>query len=284
MKRITLTFVFLCALGAFAFGGGQPLPDTGKEMAPPPPLPDASCFEGWYFGLHVGGLIGESGTRTFVEEESLGAQGNGFVFAFDSSREDAESAFQGGLHFGRNWQRGGWIFGFEADLSATHVRQSDFATAATELPNGPLYITGVESQSEIDWYSTLRPRFGHTLGDRVFLYGTGGLALSNARTHSTSVLTASTSEGGSTFAGESSTDDDIKFGWTAGAGIEFCLSHNLILSFTYLYVDLANSSVTTEFNETSGQVDQGVRTYDAITHTSTGNNFHVVQGGLSIKF
>ena len=281
MKQLTLTFTILCLACALTFGGTEV--SSGKE-AVQTPIVEPSCFEGWYFGVHGGGVLTNLDKNTRVDEESLGAQGNGLVTASDRVGSDDGTSWQAGLHAGYNWQRGGWIFGPEVDLSATGIDESHTALAIVDLPNGPPFGTEIRSRTEIDWYSTLRMRFGHTLGDRVFVYVTGGLAIADAETRSQSSLFASTSEGGATFANDVANSDDIRVGWTAGAGIDFCVSPHVILSFMYLYADLEDSNVTSEFHETSGPVEFGVRTYDALTHSSSKNNFHVLQGGVSFKF
>ncbi|MEY2525637.1 MAG: outer rane immunogenic protein [Verrucomicrobiota bacterium] len=248
------------------------------------PVVETCCFDGWYFGIHGGVVLPNLDMNTNVDEESLGAAGNGFVSASDHHGSDDTASWQGGLHAGYNWCRGGWVFGPEVDLSATGIDESHTVLAIVDLENGPPFGTEMRSRTEIDWYSTMRLRFGHTLGNRVFLYVTGGLAIADAETRSQSSLFASTSEGGATFANDVTNDNGIKFGWTAGAGMDFCLSQHVILNFTYLYTDLEDNNGTSEFHETSGPVESGVRTYDALAHTSSKNNFHVLQAGLSFKF
>jgi outer membrane immunogenic protein len=261
--------------------------DFGKEMAPPPVV-EPSCFDGWYFGIHIGALLSNFDTDTSADEESLGAQGLGFVSAFDRHRgDDDEVAFEGGLHGGYNWQHGGWIYGFEVDLSATSLEQNQTAFAITDLPNEFIpYTTTVVSKSTVDWYSTVRARFGHTLGSRVFLYGTGGLAFGMAELReNTSVFSARSVDESGFFAFDSASgfdnDREVKFGWTGGAGIDFCVTQHIILNFTYLYVDLEDSHAG---NDISFIGSGPPRTFDVLSRASSENNFHVFRGGLSFKF
>jgi outer membrane immunogenic protein len=63
---------------------------------------------------------------------------------------------------------------------------------------------------EVRWFSTLRGRFGLPFGN-FLLYATGGLAIGgHSKTH---------------------------VGWTAGAGVETALNHELSVRLEYLYAD-----------------------------------------------
>jgi outer membrane immunogenic protein len=284
MKKFTLTFATLCATCAFTLAGPEPIQSSGKEIVQQPVV-ETSCFDGFYFGIHGGALIGNSDGDTDVFEESLGGRGNGFVEAEDHSNGDNNDAsVHGGLHAGYNWVHGGWVFGVEVDLNATDLKEHDTGFASVELPNGPDFDTVARTRSDVDWYSTGRLRLGHTLGSRVMIFGTGGVAFGGVDTRSASNLFAETSEGGVTTGGDFSEERGVKFGWTAGAGIDFCLSHHWILNFTYLYTDLEDSDTSTEIHAESGPVEVGVRTYDSFTHTSSNNAFHTLQGGLTFHF
>jgi outer membrane immunogenic protein len=282
MKQITLTFAVLCAACALTFAGPEPIQSSGKEIVPQPVV-ETSCFAGAYFGIHGGVLLSNFNTDTTADEESLGADGNGFVSAFDRSSGGDGTAAQGGLHAGYNWQRGGWVFGVEVDLSATSLDENDTALAIVDLPNDfKPFSTTVQSKATVDWYSTLRPRFGHTLGDRVFIYGTGGLAFGMTELREITSVFSARDEAPS-FDRNSGFDSErgVKFGWTAGAGIDFCLTHHVILNFTYLYTDLEDTDASTTLSFFGSGPP---RTFDTRSTASSDNNFHVFQGGLSFKF
>ena len=156
MKQLTLTLALLCAACALTFAGPEPMRSSGKEIVQQPVV-ETSCFEGWYFGIHGGGLLSNSNSDTTAAEDSLGARGNGPVSVFDRANgDDNGGSVPGGLHLGYNWQRGGWIFGVEADLSATALDQHEKAAAifnnlgASEGGTDLLYVTEVNSQSTVD--------------------------------------------------------------------------------------------------------------------------------------
>ena len=183
------------------------------------------------------------------------------------------------------------MFGFEADIQGTNLERKDSASAFIPLGQGEgggpdfFYATNIESKTALDWYSTLRPRFGHTLGQRVFLFGTGGLAFGLTEVSQTTSVFAAT-PGGATADVFNTSDRGIQFGWTAGGGLEFCLSQHWILNFTYLYVDLGDRDGGSSFSGSTPteNTQNGVRTYFSQTSVSSDMKFHVFQGGLSFRF
>lgn len=247
------------------------------------PVVETCCFDGFYFGIHGGGILPNFDQEETAFEESLGADGGGFVEAFDRSHGNDEFAAEGGLHAGYNWCRGGWVFGFEVDLSATSLEEKDTAFAIVDLPNDFIpYTTTVHSTATVDWYSTARLRFGHTFGSRVLVFGTGGAAFGMAELRENTEIFSARDEAPS-FDAASGFDNDrgVKFGWTGGGGIDFCVTPHIILNFTYLYVDLEDTNA----GESISFIGSGPpRTFDVESRASSENNFHVLRGGLSFKF
>ena len=78
---------------------------------------------------------------------------------------------------------------------------------------------------------TLRARFGYSW-NRVFLYGTGGLAFGNVKS---SVLAVT--DDSDVFAGSYS---KVRFGWTAGAGVEYAFADRWSAKLEYLHFDLGS--------------------------------------------
>lgn len=261
---------------------------SGKEVAQVPVVP-TSCFDGWYFGIHGGGLLTNFNSRTSAFGSTESARGN-VDTAFDFSTRGNDGGAEGGLQVGYNFQRGGWIFGLEVEISAAAFERINSAQAVIPLDQesgGPFsYKTGIGSKTDLNWYSTVRPRFGHTLGERVYLFGTGGLAVGSAEVSEVTGVSAGT-PGGTTSGSDFQGNRDVSVGWTAGAGIDFCLTQHVILNFTYLYVDLGDASASSTFSgeiPTNDSKSSGFRTFDSQTHASSDLKFHVFQGGVSFKF
>jgi len=290
MKKLTLTFAILGAFCACAFAGPEPM--SSKEVTPVP-VPPTSCFEGWYFGIHGGGILTEFDSKAKAFEETLPPAGRGgfseSAFA-ETGRRNGDFTWEGGLHAGYNWQRGSWVFGLEVDIQGSDFERKQWALAFIDLPTeegnegfNSQYSTEIHATTKLDWYSTGRIRIGHTLGDRIMVFGTGGGAVGLAEASEVTSINATTTEGGNASALFFKSDRDIRGGWTGGGGVDFCLSQHWMLNFTYLYVDLGDSRLSSSAVLTT-PARFGVRTFDSATRFRSDFQFHVFQGGLSFKF
>ena len=286
MKKIALTFTILCAFCAFAYAGSERY--ESKEVAPQPVVL-SPCFDGWYFGIHGGGILTNFNTETAAFEETLAPQPNGFSESlFQSTGRDDKWTWEGGLHAGRNWQRGGWVFGLEVDIQATDYERKDSVFLFMQLPSDQgvarSYTTAIDSKVALDWYATGRVRVGHTLGDKFLAFITAGGALGLTEVSAVTGIAESTDFGG-TFADQFSNGGrEIRGGWTAGGGFDFCLSEHWLLNFTYLYTDLGDGSAGKTLLFTGDPVEFGVRSFDSETRVRTDFRFHVFRGGLTFKF
>jgi outer membrane immunogenic protein len=282
MKKFTLTFVLLSACCALVYAGPEPM--TSKEIAPVP-APAPSCFEGWYAGIHGGGIWANLDTTTAAFEETLPPRGGGFAESlFLATRKKDETSGEGGLHGGYNWQRGGWVFGFEVDIQGTDLKRDASVFDFIQLPGGNseehVYTTSIDSRAALDWFATGRIRIGHTLGERVMIFATGGGAGGLTELSEVTSVNENTRFGGvfsDTFRNSSR---GIRGGWTGGGGIDFCISQHWILNFTYLYVDLGDEHVGTNVFVTSLEG----RTFDSETRARADFKFHDFRGGLTFHF
>jgi outer membrane immunogenic protein len=160
--------------------------------------------------------------------------GKGISPAFGSNAANA-SSWLAGAHAGYNWQRGSVVFGFETDLQGTHLNSSMSGGLMRNPAFLPLRPTDFASTAAlIDYYGTVRGRLGITSGQWMF-FGTAGAAYGNvdlsSRYGTLGLQTlAQTSE--------------PRIGWMGGAGFEYMLKPNLMLTFNYQYVDLGRVGVT----------------------------------------
>jgi outer membrane immunogenic protein len=138
----------------------------------------------------------------------------------------------GGAQVGYNWQTDRWVFGLEADIQGADIGRANLIIV--QGPGGPVSTTG---RDHIDWFGTLRGRIG-LAANNVLFYGTGGLAYGG--TNSSVSLLATPAQAGN-FAGSV---NDTRFGWAAGAGVEWGITPNWTAKAEYLHVDLGSSSVT----------------------------------------
>ncbi|MBB5752027.1 outer membrane protein [Prosthecomicrobium pneumaticum] len=169
---------------------------TGYEPAPAPVLaPAAPAFDwsGLYIGVHGGYAWSD------IDYDSL-----------TSGSFDADGLF-GGVQAGYNFQNGPFVIGAEFDFSLSDV-------------SGDTFDGGTISTSS-DWGATARLRAGYAF-DRFLVYGTGGLAVSDA--------SASVEGVGS--------DDKTLVGWALGAGVEAFVTQKVSLKVEYLHLDYGSET------------------------------------------
>ena len=110
---------------------------------------------------------------------------------------------------GYNMQMGQVVFGFEGDAGGSWMTGTDSTSCC---------------QTQNDWLGTARVRLGYAM-DRVMPYITGGGAMGDVKM--TSPLGSQTA---------------TRFGWTAGAGLEFAFTGAWSAKIEYLYADLGSAS------------------------------------------
>jgi outer membrane immunogenic protein len=115
-----------------------------------------------------------------------------------------------GVTWGTNWQRGNWVYGLESDFSFSSI-DGDSDNCVTSC------------FTDIRTLSTSRVRLGYAM-DRSLVYVTGGLAYGNVRAGIRDFFD----------------DDETRFGWTLGAGIEWAFAPRWSLKAEYLHVDLGD--------------------------------------------
>jgi outer membrane immunogenic protein len=186
-------------------------------------------WSGFYIGGNVGYSWGRSGDTTTYT--------NGAGTLFTTAGTSNLNGVVGGGQIGYNWQMQNWVWGLEADIQGTGERGSRDITcpigACTPPPVGALVIPGpavpATLTQQIDWFGTLRARGGILLTPRVLLYATGGLAYGNVNTSETIGAVGFSA-------------DDLRVGYTVGAGIEGAIGGNWTARLEYLYVDLGRTS------------------------------------------
>jgi outer membrane immunogenic protein len=151
--------------------------------------------------------------------------------------------------FGANWQTGDAIVGFQGDMQ--------WANQWT----GPLSACGLgcslNDKVKVPWLATLRARAGTTF-DRVFVYGTGGLA--------TLGTSSNLNAGGFGTTPDFTNLSTGNINWTIGAGMEMALDKNVSAKLEYLYMPnssamsapgwlLENSTDTMKNNVVRGGID-----------------------------
>ena len=189
--------------------------------------------------------------------------------AFGSNAANA-SSWLAGAHAGYNWQQGAAVFGFETDLQATHLNSTMSGGLTHSPPIIPLPASDFASTTAlIEYYGTVRGRLGWSAGQWMF-FGTAGAAYGNVELSSTfSTL------GLRTF----SQTSEQKIGWVVGAGFEYLLRPNLMLSLGYQYVDLGRIGISSTTTGISGPSSVTL-SQAATVHAQ----FQTVMAGMSWRF
>jgi outer membrane immunogenic protein len=175
----------------------------------PSPTPiavaDAYDWTGWYGGVSVGIGFGQSKHISSGGDLTPTFDVSGGIFGFSS---------------GYNWQVGRVVFGVDSDFSFSTVKGSSaFTTAAA----------GFNAETSQSWLSTGRGRLG-LARNTWMVYLTGGAAAADVR------ITAT--EPGAGIASQ----DQVRWGWTVGAGVEAARLYSFSVKAEYLFVDLQNAS------------------------------------------
>ena len=218
---------------------------TRKEAPAPVFVPPPFTWTGFYIGVNAGGVWSSGGNATttvLVNGFSVGTISGvpatlANVFP-GSNFGSSQSGFIGGGQAGYNWQWGSWVFGAETDFDGTSLSRSRSVI-------GPTFVEPIFGRNDfftangsvkLDWLGSTRARVGYAFfpDNRLLIYGTGGVAYGGASSH-LDVFDAVNGWGFSSGGGSSS-----RTGWTAGGGVEYAITNNIILGAEYLYYDLGN--------------------------------------------
>lgn len=262
MKRLLLA----AAIAAGIIGSAQATDLPVKApvyKAPAVAVPPS--WTGWYAGINAGYGF-SSVSNTFNLDPPTGLP----IDTINASNH--LNGFIGGGQIGYNYQitPNSWVAGIEADLQYTNFKGSDSiggTLPAQFRPGGQFVYT---QDQRVDWFATVRGRFGWTPGDHTFLfYATGGLAVGGLKASDSLTLFG----GGPTaiWSGESSR---TRAGWTVGGGVEARLAQNWTAKVEYLYYDLGHLTVTANSIPVTGIV--GTTDFEF-----RGN---IVRAGLNYRF
>jgi len=295
MKKLALCAIAVGLIGTPAFAADMGVPPT----APPAPVYN---WTGWYVGVNVGASMGKVQSDFNVNDVHVHTNdGNFTVFGFSNRDFVSPDGVIGGGQIGYNWQFSPlWVVGFEADFqgadekdSATLIHPFDFTAVDVGLEDGHNnHVTGsrvLNYSAQIDWFGTVRARFGYVWGDgRVFSYVTGGLAYGEVKTDGTSTFSGSV---GTPIGPANSFDiahsighSHVNTGWVLGYGtegaIDFWGAHNWTWRIETYYMDLGH------LNDTDSAVY--VPTVLSVNGGQVTTNSHftdwILRGGLNYRF
>jgi outer membrane immunogenic protein len=229
-------------------GAGVLLVSASMNAAHAADIVDPGVYDwtGPFIGLQGGYAWGNNDTSTENSENGPPV----FVFEEDSGSLDLDG-FVGGLHVGHNWQSGSLVLGIIGDIEFADMK-GDTEVSINDFPLSDL-------DGEIDWLGSLRLRAGFA-ADRALLYATGGLAVGGAELSIDNNLSDTSAD-----------NQETKWGWTIGGGVEYAVTDELSAFLEYRYTDLGKIDVKLD-------LPQGQRESEADL------DFHAIRAGLSWHF
>jgi outer membrane immunogenic protein len=265
----------------------------GGSFKDAPVYAPANTWTGFYFGGNGGyGWRANDGPLTATTDYATAFRAYDVPPTFGSGVDvetlhklSPEGGFGGG-QFGYNAQRDRFVYGFETDIQAASISDTFNTTLATGI--GPV---DAGAKSSLDWFGTFRGRLGYAF-DRGLLYATGGFAVGGVKD---SIWASAPTFGDSPSFRFG--NDEVRAGYTVGAGIEYMIWPSWSLKVEYQYIDLGSSSVkgtvsgaytipnppfynslsTYSANISTSRIDH---TYDTIR---AGLNYHLNQEYVPLK-
>ena len=226
-----------------------------------PPLVSRFAWSGCYLGGSLGGGFAQkdiSDPVALVQESFAPGSTTGITTANLSPR----GAVIGG-QIGCDYQFApSWVVGIEGFAAGSTIKGSNIVG----LPAGNPDTALVEAKT--DFLTSVTARLGYTF-DRVLVYGKGGVAMAADR-YDVSGSFADTPFG---FTGL-----ENRFGWTAGAGVEWLFTPHWSVNLEYNYYGFGTKTIAMfdSANLFLGNVD--VR--QNIQVVKVGFNFHIWGPGL----
>jgi outer membrane immunogenic protein len=216
-------------------------------------------WTGFYAGVHAG-----YGWGSFDYDARLAEIVEGDVVDTVGLGHDGDAdGFFAGVQAGFNWQMDALVLGIEGDVSKSWIDSDDNGG----FISGPNLTPGsVHTETDLDWFGTLRLRAGFLATDGMLIYATGGLAWGNVDSH----VRVDLDDDG--FTDVSGGDSDTRMGWTLGGGLEYKVSEAVSVKAEYLYVDLGDDNVwKADFDGGTVKADNDV-------------SFHTIRAGLNFHF
>jgi outer membrane immunogenic protein len=198
VKRLICSATAIALMGSTGLGLAADLPYRKAPVYVPPP---AMAWRGFYFGANAGGRFGgdnsvntSAATSYYVVDSTYflnnagnpnGAYwaNNSALGATNNTGVGGRDGFLGGAQIGYNYQlSSSFVTGIETDIQGIASQNSSgSATNSLGLPLFWVYSPGgfdtlkttISSSKDIDYFGTVRGRFGYLVTPSLLAYGTG---------------------------------------------------------------------------------------------------------------
>src|SRR3982075_1204799 len=215
MKKIILATV-LAGIGSTAALAADLGARTYTKAAPI--VASTFNWSGFYMGADAGYAFGGSSSGVAIDIAGL------LPLPYDANLKGG----LGGGFVGYNYQMQQFVIGVEADWQAASLRGT----------RAPAFVTGFGGsvlgpfieKSNVKDYGSLRGRLGVAF-DRLFVFGTAGLACGSYLTsYSSSAVPLTTNY------------HRTMDGWSVGAGLEYAFTNNVLGRIEYRHTDLGKAA------------------------------------------
>jgi outer membrane immunogenic protein len=240
----------IAALGLVALAFAAPARAADLPVAPayyPPKVFPPPAIYNWT-GIYIGGNVGAD----LLADRITGAGTDALGTALTGTANSSPVGIIGGGQIGANYQFSTWVVGVEATFSGTNTSGSGRVTNTTGISSNSF-------TSAPQWLATATGRLGYADNDWLF-YGKFGAAIMHTE-YTETIL----GPGG---AAGSSTLNDNRTGFVAGAGIEYALTENVSAraeydffgfgSKTYNFAPVAPSIVPASIRSSLNEITFGV--------------------------
>lgn len=202
--------------------------------AQPPTMPS---WAGWYVGGNFGYSLGNN-NFTYTDP-GFGFGGSGAATTF--SGHQRLDGIIGGGQVGYNWMLNSAVVGLEADFQGANEKASQSYSTNCEGPNSDTGTCNLTQKTQLDWFGTVRGRFGWLATPTIMPYVTAGLAYGQLKVSGTANVTSPACTTGCSW---SWSDSKVNVGFAGGFGVEafFPGSTNWTWKAEYLYINLGSVS------------------------------------------
>ncbi len=239
MRGLRLAIVGLGALAGSAQAAD--LSGTMATKAPPPVVPVAYDWTGFYLGAHIGYALGASNWSATQAGSATPSLNGSLDFSNAYNLSTGSGSYLLGLQAGYDHMAASrWLVGVETSVSFPSF-VGGTQTFSSTLSGTANYLEQVEFSGD----ARVRVGYAPNLGGNSnwLFYATGGLAFSYDQF--TRAQLAGVAAGGTAVPG---TIENLflvpRVGGVVGAGVEVALAAHWTAQFEYLFTDYANRSVT----------------------------------------
>lgn len=239
----------------------SPLAAADLPVKAQQPLSSGWSWTGLYIGAHAGAMWGRTNFSDPFGPSIFGdtVRTPGYLF---------------GGQIGYNWQQGSspWVLGVEADISAL-----DSDGTFTCFAFSGIFISA-NCRVRPHALGTFSGRVGYAVGSdrRTLLYAKGGAAWTR---DAIDITSNNQFNSGDTI---STTAEQTKWGWTAGAGVERALTPAWSLKLEYDYAQFGGVNIATPASQTV--TSGGAATPVPGNVSSATQNIHLAKIGLNYRW